>query len=200
MASFDEFVRQGGISGAGGADAAAGGPERAASARSAEAPARTHVVAYTDGSARGNPGPGGYGVVLLFSDSLGRLHSKMLSQGFRRTTNNRMELLAAIVALETLSRPCSVELHSDSQYLVNAINKRWVRGWMRNGWTTASKKPVKNPDLWKRLIAAMSAHDVEFVWVKGHAGHKYNEKCDELATNAADGKAGPLAVDAGFEG
>ncbi|MDD7364992.1 MAG: ribonuclease HI [Olsenella sp.] len=190
MASFDEFVRQGGLSGPAGA---AGTPGPAA------ATARTHVVAYTDGSARRNPGPGGYGVVLLFSDHAGRLHSKMLSQGFRRTTNNRMELLAAIVALETLSRPCTVELHSDSQYLVNAINKRWVQGWMRNGWKTASKKPVKNPDLWKRLVAAMRRHDVEFVWVKGHAGHKYNEKCDELATSAADGKAGPLAVDAGFE-
>ena len=157
------------------------------------------VVAYTDGSSRGNPGPGGYGVVLLYQDPAGNLHTKTLSQGFRRTTNNRMELLGAIVALESLRRPCEVELHSDSQYLVNAINKRWVQGWIKRGWKTANKQPVKNPDLWKRLLRAMEPHDVEFVWVKGHAGQQYNEKCDELATSAADGKSGPLAVDEGFE-
>ena len=189
MASFDEFVRQGGLSGPAGA---AGTPGPAA------ATARTHVVAYTDGSARRNPGPGGYGVVLLFSDHAGRLHSKMLSQGFRRTTNNRMELLAAIVALETLSRPCTVELHSDSQYLVNAFTKGWVARWQRTGWRTAGKKPVKNRDLWERLLAAVAPHEVSWTWVKGHAGDDLNETCDRLAVSAASRDASELAEDAGF--
>lgn len=156
------------------------------------------VVAYTDGSSRGNPGPGGYGAVLIYRDPSGERHVRELSAGYRRTTNNRMELMGVIAALEALVRPCKVELHSDSQYVVNAFNKGWVSGWIRRGWKTAGKQPVKNPDLWKRLLAAKEPHDVTFVWVKGHAGHTYNERCDELATTAADDTA-HLGVDAGFE-
>ncbi|MDO4797340.1 MAG: ribonuclease HI [Coriobacteriales bacterium] len=159
---------------------------------------RMRVVAYTDGSSRGNPGPGGFGAVLLYVDPDGVEHRRELSCGYARTTNNRMELLGAIVALEALRVPCEVELHSDSQYVVNAFNQHWVEGWQRRGWKTAAKKPVKNPDLWKRLIAAMEPHEVSWMWVKGHAGHELNERADELATIAADGGAGPLQRDEGF--
>ncbi len=162
--------------------------------------ARMRVVAYTDGSSRGNPGPGGYGTVVLYVDPKGVEHRRELAEGFRRTTNNRMELLAAIVALETLKRPCQVELHSDSQYLVNAMNKRWLDGWQRKGWKTANKQPVKNIDLWQRLLAALAPHEVTWLWVKGHAGHELNERADELATRAADGLEGPLREDVGYDG
>ena len=156
------------------------------------------VVAYTDGSSRGNPGPGGYGAVLLYVDPAGEEHRKELSQGYRVTTNNRMELLGAIVALEALKRPCEVELHSDSQYVVNAFNQHWVEGWLRKGWKNSQKQPVKNVDLWQRLLAAMRPHRVAWLWVKGHAGHELNERADELATRAADGIDGPLLDDEGF--
>ncbi len=157
-----------------------------------------HVDLYTDGAARGNPGPGGYGAVLQFRDSQGSLHAKELSQGFEHTTNNRMELLAAIVGLEALTHPCDVTLYSDSQYLVNAFNQHWIDGWLRRGWKNAKKDPVKNADLWKRLLLAKEPHQVDFVWVKGHAGHPQNERCDELATTAADGEQ--RVVDTGFAG
>ena len=124
------------------------------------------VVAYSDGSSRGNPGPGGFGTVLLYTDPAGQTHKRELSQGYRRTTNNRMELMGAIAALEALTRPCSVELHSDSQYVVKAFNDHWIDGWIRRGWRTSQKQPVKNVDLWNRLLAAMAPHDVSFVWVK----------------------------------
>ena len=156
------------------------------------------VTIYTDGASRGNPGRGGYGAVLVYRAPSGKEHVLELSGGFERTTNNRMELLGVIAALEVLKRPCSVTVHSDSQYVVNAFNKRWVSGWQRRGWKTAAKKPVKNIDLWKRLIAAMEPHDVRFVWVKGHAGHELNERCDQLATTAAD--KGPRHIDEGFTG
>lgn len=145
------------------------------------------VCIYTDGSARGNPGPGGYGALLRCRLSDGTLHEKELSQGFECTTNNRMELLGAIVAFEALKRPCEVTLYSDSQYLVNAFNLGWVDSWKERGWKNAKKEPVKNIDLWQRLLAAMEGHRVSFVWVKGHAGHPENERCDQLATEAADG-------------
>lgn len=154
------------------------------------------VYIYTDGAARGNPGNGGYGAVLSFTNSKGQTFTRELSGGFERTTNNRMELLGAIAALEALNRPCEVELHSDSQYLVNAFNKHWVEGWIKRGWKTAAKKPVKNIDLWKRLLAAKEPHRVTFIWVKGHAGNPLNERCDELATSAAD--SGRLSIDSGF--
>ena len=145
------------------------------------------VTIYTDGAARGNPdGPGGYGVVLEFVDSAGVLHERELSQGYIRTTNNRMELMAAIVALEALTKPCEVELWSDSQYLVNAFNQHWIENWIRKNWMRTKSEPVKNVDLWKRLLAAQEPHNVTWNWVRGHNGHPQNERCDALATAAAD--------------
>ena len=146
------------------------------------------VTIYTDGSARGNPdGPGGYGAIIQFIDSKGTLHEREFSAGYKKTTNNRMELMAAIVGLEALLKPCQVDLYSDSQYLVKAFNDRWIDGWIRNNWKNSKKEPVKNIDLWKRLLEAKKQHDVNFIWVKGHAGHPGNERCDILATTAADG-------------
>ena len=149
------------------------------------------VTIYTDGACSGNPGPGGWGAILMYGP-----HKKELSGGEAQTTNNRMELMAVIVALEALNRPCEVEVHSDSQYVVNAFNKHWIDGWKKRGWKTANKQPVKNRDLWERLLTAKSKHKVEFIWVKGHAGHELNERCDELATTAADGSN--LDIDTGF--
>lgn len=147
------------------------------------------VTIYTDGSARGNPdGPGGYGAVLQYIDPNGVLHEKELSAGYERTTNNRMELMAAIVALEALNRPCDVTLYSDSQYLVKAFQEHWVDAWIKKGWKRGKNEPVKNVDLWKRLLRVKEKHQVEFVWVKGHNGHEMNERCDKLATMAADGE------------
>lgn len=146
------------------------------------------VSIYTDGSARGNPdGPGGYGTVLQYVDAKGMLHERELSAGYKKTTNNRMELMAVIVGLEALNRPCQVELYSDSKYVIDAFEKNWVDSWLKNGWKNSQKKPVKNIDLWKRLLEAKSKHQVHFNWVKGHAGHPENERCDKLATSAADG-------------
>lgn len=147
-----------------------------------------NVEIYTDGATRGNPdGPGGYGVVLHYTDTQGNLHEKELSQGYVRTTNNRMELMAAIAGLEALKTPCNVTLYSDSKYLVDAFNQNWIDGWIRKGWKRGKNEPVKNPDLWKRLLKAKEDHNITFVWVKGHNGHPLNERCDELATTAADG-------------
>ena len=146
------------------------------------------VRIYTDGSARGNPdGPGGYGTILSYVDSNGTEHLRELSAGYKKTTNNRMELMAAIAGLEALIKPCTVELYSDSQYLVNAFNQNWIDGWIKKGWKRGKNEPVKNVDLWKRLLEAMKPHEVKFIWVKGHAGHAQNERCDYLATSAADG-------------
>ena len=124
------------------------------------------VILYSDGSSRGNPGPGGFGTVLHFTDSNGKLHTRELSQGYTRTTNNRMELLGVITGLEALKRPCTVEVHSDSQYVVNAFNQHWVEGWLKRGWKNSKKEPVKNSDLWKRLLEAKKPHNVSFHWVK----------------------------------
>lgn len=154
------------------------------------------VRIFTDGSARGNPdGPGGYGVVLQYVDRKGVLHEKELSAGYERTTNNRMELMAAIAGLEALNRSCEVELYSDSKYLTDAFNQGWIDNWVRNNWKRGKSGPVKNIDLWKRMLAAMERHQVTFHWVKGHAGHPENERCDRLATAAADGDG--LLVDEG---
>lgn len=154
------------------------------------------VKIYTDGAARGNPeGPGGYGTVLEYVDPKGTLHVKEISQGYVKTTNNRMELMAVIAGLEALNRPCTVEVFSDSQYVVNAFNQHWVDGWLKKGWKRGKNEPVKNVDLWKRLLAAKQPHNISFHWVKGHDGHPQNERCDELATSAADGDA--LIVDEG---
>lgn len=157
----------------------------------------TEVQIYTDGSARGNPdGPGGYGVVMHYRDRNGALHEKTLSGGYARTTNNRMELMAAIVGLETLNRPCAVALYSDSRYLTDAFNKHWIEGWVAKNWNREKSGPVKNIDLWKRLLKAKEPHQVTFIWVKGHAGHPENERCDQLATSAADGTE--LMIDEGL--
>jgi ribonuclease HI len=133
------------------------------------------VIIHTDGACSGNPGPGGWGAILAYGDKV-----KELSGGEANTTNNRMELMGAIMALEGLTRPSLVELHTDSQYLRDGITK-WIHGWKRNGWKTADKKPVKNMELWQRLDAALHRHQVSFHWVKGHAGHDDNERADELA-------------------
>ena len=155
------------------------------------------VKIYTDGAARGNPdGPGGYGTVLEYVDTKGQLHMKELSQGYEKTTNNRMELMAVIAGLEALNRSCEVEVYSDSQYVVNAFNQHWVDGWIKKGWKRGKNEPVKNVDLWKRLLEAKQKHSVTFHWVKGHDGHPQNERCDELATTAADGTN--LIVDEGL--
>ena len=144
------------------------------------------VSIFTDGAARGNPdGPGGYGTILQYTDKEGTLHEKELSQGYLRTTNNRMELMAAIAGLEALNRPCLIDLYSDSKYLVDAFNQNWIENWVRNDWKRGKSGPVKNIDLWKRLLSAMEPHKVRFIWVKGHAGHPENQRCDSLAVKAA---------------
>lgn len=145
---------------------------------------KVKVDIYTDGACSGNPGPGGYGTILVHIDSDGIKHEKELSEGYRCVTNNQMELMAVIVGLEALKKPCSVKLYSDSKYVVDAFNNHWIEGWIKKGWKTAGKSPVKNVDLWKRLLNAKAQHEVEFIWVKGHAGHEYNERCDTLAVNA----------------
>lgn len=158
------------------------------------------VTIYSDGSSRGNPGPGGYGTILQCVDSSGSLRERELMCGYSYTTNNRMELLGVITGLEALKRPCRVQVYTDSRYVVNPFNENWIRGWVRNGWKTASKKPVKNIDLWNRLLKAAEPHQVSYNWVKGHADNALNKRCDELATESADGKHGPLLKDEGFDG
>ena len=148
------------------------------------------VKIFTDGAARGNPeGPGGYGTVLQYIDSKGELHEREYSAGYKKTTNNRMELMAVITGLEALTRPCEVEVISDSKYVTDAFNQHWVDGWLKRNWKGSSNNPVKNVDLWKRLLKAKEPHQVKFTWVKGHAGHPENERCDKLATTAADGNS-----------
>ena len=147
------------------------------------------VQIYTDGAARGNPdGPGGYGTIVECMDGKGQLHTREFSCGYQKTTNNRMELMAAIVGLEALNKPCFVELYSDSKYLVDAFNQKWIDSWIQKGWKRGKNEPVKNIDLWKRLLKAKEPHQVTFIWVKGHDGHPQNERCDVLATTAADGE------------
>ena len=147
------------------------------------------VTIYTDGAARSNPeGPGGYGTILHYIDTKGKLHEREYSAGYKKTTNNRMELMAVIVGLEALNRPCDVEVVSDSKYVTDAFNQHWVDSWIRNNWRSSQKKPILNPDLWKRLLKAMEIHNVTYTWVKGHDGHPENVRCDKLATSAADGE------------
>jgi len=146
------------------------------------------VKIYTDGAARGNPeGPGGYGTVLEYTDAKGKLHIRELSQGYEKTSNNRMELRAVIAGFEVLNRPCEVTIYSDSKYVVDAFNQQWIDTWIVKNWHRGKSGPVKNIDLWKRLLKVKEPHNVTFVWVKGHAGHVQNERCDILATTAADG-------------
>lgn len=146
------------------------------------------VTIYTDGAARGNPdGPGGYGCVLHYMDTQGKLHVREFSAGYKKTTNNRMEMLAVIVGLEALTKPCQVTVVSDSKYVTDAFNQHWLENWQKNQWKTSTRKPVKNKMLWLRMLKAMEPHQVSFTWIKGHAGHPENERCDQLATSAADG-------------
>ncbi len=140
-----------------------------------------HVDIYTDGACKCNPGPGGFGAVIVY----GKIE-KELSGGEPMTTNNRMELMAVITALEALKEPCDVTLTSDSKYVIDAIEKKWVYGWRERGWVKSDKKPALNPDLWERLLLLLEVHKVSFVWVKGHAGHPYNERCDALACSVAE--------------
>lgn len=154
------------------------------------------VEIYTDGACSGNPGKGGYGAVLRFKRANGEYVMKELSQGYELTTNNRMELLAVIIALESLKMPCKIVLTSDSKYVLDALTKKWVDSWQAKNWRNSSNKPVKNIDLWKRLLTAMNPHTIEFVWVKGHNGHEFNEICDKLAVAAYNGEN--LIIDEGF--
>ncbi len=156
------------------------------------------VILYTDGSSRGNPGPGGYGAVLRCTDAAGALHERELSATRERRTTAWSSWASSPASRRW--RPCEVEVHSDSQYVVNAFNKHWVDGWRRRGWKNAKKEPVKNPDLWQRLLAAMEPHSVSFVWVRGHNGAALNERCDELAVAAATAPCRTLLADEGFEG
>jgi ribonuclease HI len=139
------------------------------------------VELYTDGACRGNPGPGGWGAILVY-----RGKEKELSGGEASTTNNRMELMAAIAGMSALREPCQIVLTSDSKYLVDAINKGWLASWKRNGWRKADKSAVLNVELWQKIDSLLEIHDVSFVWVQGHTGHPYNERCDALATAFAD--------------
>jgi ribonuclease HI len=145
----------------------------------------SHVIIHTDGACKGNPGPGGWGAVLQTRAG----HEKELWGGEPLTTNNRMELTAAIMALEALNRPCRVDLHTDSRYVMDGITK-WMPGWKSRGWLTADRKPVKNDDLWKRLDAARARHQVKWHWVKGHAGHELNERADALSNRWIEERRG----------
>ena len=140
-----------------------------------------HVDIYTDGACKHNPGPGGWGAVIVYKNI-----EKELSGGEANTTNNRMELTAVISALEALKEPCEITLTSDSKYVIDSIEKRWVYGWKQRGWVKSDKTPALNPDLWEKLLALLEKHKVCFVWVKGHAGHPYNERCDALACSEAE--------------
>ena len=146
---------------------------------------KKEVMIYTDGACSGNPGPGGFGAVLIYGNE-----KKEISGYYEDTTNNKMEVMAAIVALELLKEPCHVSLYSDSSYLVNAYNQKWIDGWKRNNWKNSSKEPVKNRELWERLDILTKHHDVKFIKVKGHSDNEYNNRCDVLAVQAIKDKKG----------
>ncbi|MDO9584452.1 MAG: ribonuclease HI [Desulfomicrobium sp.] len=153
----------------------------------------TSVTIYTDGSSLGNPGPGGWGAILIWVQT-----RRELSRGYLETTNNRMEIRGVLHALEHLKRPCTVQVHTDSRYVCDAISKKWIQSWIKNGWLTSAKKPVKNRDLWEQLLPMLQKHRVSFHWVKAHDGQPENERCDELAKNAARERV--REVDEGYEG
>lgn len=151
-----------------------------------------HVTIYTDGACLGNPGPGGYGVVLLYNGN-----RRELSRGFRKTTNNRMEIMAALAGLRSLKEPCRVTIYSDSRYVVDAMSKGWAKRWRERNWKRNAKESARNPDLWAELLDLSDRHRVDYRWVKGHAGDPLNERCDELAVAAARGP--DLAIDEAYE-
>lgn len=153
---------------------------------------RKRVTIYTDGACIGNPGPGGYGTVMIYGD-----HRNEMSGGFRRTTNNRMELLAVIMGLKTLKLPCDVTVYSDSKYVVDSMNEGWAKRWQTNGWRRNKKEMAVNTDMWEQLLTLSEYHDVEFEWVKGHAGNLENERCDQLAVLAA--QSNDLSIDTIYE-
>ena len=157
---------------------------------------KPNVSIYTDGACANNPGRGGYGIVLMYEKADGSLVQKNLSRGFELTTNNRMELLAVIDALNALKTPCKIKLYSDSKYVVDAINQKWLDGWQAKNWKLNTKNPVKNIDLWKKLLSAMHSHEIEFIWVKGHASNEFNNLCDKLAVEARS--KDNLEIDSGF--
>lgn len=154
--------------------------------------AKKRVTIYTDGACTGNPGPGGYGVVVIYGE-----HRREYRRGFRRTTNNRMELMGPIAGLEALNQSCQVTVYSDSRYVVDGVQKGWAKRWRDNGWKRNKKERAVNPDLWERLLELCDRHEVEFRWVRGHAGNPENERCDRLAVDAAHSR--DLAVDNGYE-
>lgn len=149
------------------------------------------VNLYTDGACSGNPGKGGYGVILEYMGN-----TKEISKGYECTTNNRMEIMAALAGLSALKEPCRVKLYSDSKYLVDAVNKDWLGSWQKNNWRNSKREPVKNKELFCKLLELMEIHEVEFIWVKGHDGHEQNERCDFLATSAVNNP--DLAIDEDF--
>lgn len=151
-----------------------------------------NVEIYTDGACSGNPGPGGYGILLRYTDKSGRVHEREFSEGFPETTNNRMEVLAAVAALGKLTKPCSVRLYSDSQYLVKAFHERWINTWLKEDFRRNKSSAVKNIDLWEALLNAMKGHTVEFIWVKGHENNAFNNRCDKLAVSAYEKLNDPI--------
>jgi len=157
---------------------------------------KPNVTIYTDGACANNPGKGGFGIVLMYEKSDGKKIQKNIAKGFEMTTNNRMELMGVIEALNALKTPCKVKLYSDSKYVVDAINQKWLNSWLEKNWKLNTKNPVKNIDLWKELILAMKPHDIEFIWVKGHASNEFNNLCDKLAVEARSKEN--LLIDNGF--
>jgi len=157
----------------------------------------TKITIYTDGACANNPGKGGYGAILIYKKSNGETVQKELSRGFELTTNNRMELLAVIDSLKTLKKPCEIKLYSDSKYVIDAINQKWLDGWISKNWKLNTKNPVKNIDLWQEFLSVSKPHKIEFIWVKGHNDNKYNEMCDKLAVSARNKSV--LEIDEGFK-
>lgn len=145
---------------------------------------KSDVTIYTDGACANNPGKGGFGIVMMYEDKTKKIHQKQFSKGYKHTTNNRMELMAVVYALNMLKKPCNIKLYSDSKYVIDAINQGWLENWQKKNWKLNTNNPVKNIDLWKNFLEAKKPHNIEFIWVKGHNENKYNELCDKLAVQA----------------
>ena len=158
---------------------------------------KPNVEIYTDGACANNPGKGGYGAILMYQKKDGKMVFKKISKGFELTTNNRMELMAVVDALSILKVPCCIKLYSDSKYVIDAINKNWLQGWIKKNWKTSSNSKVKNVDLWQKFIQLSKNHTIEYIWVKGHNDNKYNELCDKMAVEARSNN--DLEYDKGFE-